>query len=205
MIENESEYAAVVPPENFTLAVVVEDVPSHCDFSVAETVAAWESLRAWVAGAPQPTAQTIQATCEGLVAGGLATGECRIDPSFVVPDLNDRVRPRVSCNETNTAVCLNDRFLVEVEWQDFQGNTGSGRATGLRTATPARSSSSAGQRGARGQGTGPPQQHGNFWVFYGSLTNVGFEITVTDTERVLQKTYTNSTGSFASIGDTSAF
>ena len=59
-----------------------------------ELVAGWETLRGWIAGLPQPTAASIQATCEALVAGSLAAGPCRIDPTFVIPDLDDRVRPR---------------------------------------------------------------------------------------------------------------
>ena len=55
IVENESEYAAAVPPENLTVGIVVEDVPSHCDFTEAEVVAAWETLRGWVAGQPQPS------------------------------------------------------------------------------------------------------------------------------------------------------
>jgi hypothetical protein len=61
---------------------------------VAETVAGWESLRDWVAGGPQPTAQDIQNTCQVLVANSLATGPCRIDPNFVIPPLSNRIRPR---------------------------------------------------------------------------------------------------------------
>ncbi|MEM7351058.1 MAG: hypothetical protein AAF657_09650 [Acidobacteriota bacterium] len=94
IVENESEYASVVAPENLTVAVAVEDTPSHCGFNEAELLAAWESLREWVSGAPQPTATSIQATCVDLENAGTAAGPCRIDPAFVIPDLDIRVRPR---------------------------------------------------------------------------------------------------------------
>ncbi len=94
IVENQSEYAAAVPAGNLTVAVVVEDSPSHCDFSDAEVLAAWEALRAWVAGSPQPTASSLQSDCEALVAASTAAGPCRIDPAFVVPDLDGRVPPR---------------------------------------------------------------------------------------------------------------
>ena len=55
LVENQSEYASVVPPENLTTAIVIEQDPSHAGFTEAETVAAWETLRGWVAGNPQPT------------------------------------------------------------------------------------------------------------------------------------------------------
>lgn len=91
VVENESEYAAVVPRSRLTTAVVVEAVPTHCGFTGAELVAGWESLRAWVDGGPKPTAASIAATCQQLLAFG---GPCRIDPGFVIPDMDSRVPPR---------------------------------------------------------------------------------------------------------------
>jgi photosystem II stability/assembly factor-like uncharacterized protein len=46
---------------------------------------------------------------------------------------------------------------------------------------------------------------GKFWVFYGSLTNVEFTLTVTDTLTGVVKTYFNAQGQLASVADTSAF
>lgn len=92
IVENESEYASVVPAGNLTTAVVVEAVASHCGFTAAETIASWEALRGWVAGAPQPTAAGIQALCTALAP--TVGGPCRIDPAFVIPDMDGRIRPR---------------------------------------------------------------------------------------------------------------
>lgn len=94
LVENESEYASVVPAENLTVAIVEEDEPSHCDFTDAELLAAWEALRGWVAATPQPTVETLQTDCEDLVTAGTAAGPCRFNPDFVIPDLDDRVPPR---------------------------------------------------------------------------------------------------------------
>jgi hypothetical protein len=94
IVENENFYASVVPAANLTTAIAVETTPTHCGFTSAETVAGWESLRAWVAGGPQPTAQDVQDTCQFLVANSLAMGPCRIDPNFVIPPLSNRIRPR---------------------------------------------------------------------------------------------------------------
>ena len=94
IVENESEYASLVPASNLTVAVAVEDTPSHCGFTEAELVASWEALRAWVAGAAQPTVAVIQADCEALANGGVAAGPCRFDPDFVIPEMNGRIRPR---------------------------------------------------------------------------------------------------------------
>jgi len=97
IVENESDYAAVVPASNLTTAIVVEATPSHCGFTDAEVVAGWESLRGWVAGAAQPSAASVQGTCQFLAAGGAGVpvaGPCRIDPSYVIGDMDVRVPPR---------------------------------------------------------------------------------------------------------------
>jgi hypothetical protein len=94
IVENENFYASVVPRSNLTTAIAVETTPTHCGFTAAETAAGWESLRAWVGGGAQPTAQDIQNTCEFFVADSLATGPCRINPNFVIPPLSNRIRPR---------------------------------------------------------------------------------------------------------------
>jgi pimeloyl-ACP methyl ester carboxylesterase len=91
-VENQGEYASVVPPENLTSAVVVEKIPTHCLFTPAEVFAAWEELRDWIDGGPQPTAADIQARCTSLKS--LLGGECRIDPGYQIPPFDSRVRPR---------------------------------------------------------------------------------------------------------------
>ncbi len=97
VVENESDYAAKVPGQSLTTAIAVEATPTHCGFTPAEAVAAWESLRAWVGGGGQPTAADIQTLCTQLPPS--VGGPCRIDPSFVVPNLDTRIRPRVEKGE----------------------------------------------------------------------------------------------------------
>ena len=92
VVENGSEYAAVVPAANLATAVAVEAVPSHCGFTPAEGVAAWQSLRGWVAGLPKPTPASIQGLCTVLAPA--FGGPCRIDPTFVIPDMDTRIPPR---------------------------------------------------------------------------------------------------------------
>jgi hypothetical protein len=96
IVENQSEYQGVVDAGNLTVGVAVETVPSHCGFSVAELVAGWESLRGWLAGAPQPTAASLQGTCQFIEAtqGTFFPGPCRIDPTFEIPDMDGRIAPR---------------------------------------------------------------------------------------------------------------
>jgi hypothetical protein len=86
----------VDPADKFTVAVAIEDVGTHCGNTPAELVASWESMRNWVAFGPaaQPTAASIQATCEFVALNPLTPGPCRIDPDFVIPDMDGRVAPR---------------------------------------------------------------------------------------------------------------
>jgi len=208
IVENQSEYASVVPASNLTVGILVEDTPTHCGFTEAETVSAWESLRGWVAGLPQPTVQDLQDTCNGIVAGGLAEGPCRYDPGFVIPDLNERVRQRDICVPGANTLCLGDdgRFRVQITWTDFDNNSGPGVTAGLSTEDsgsfwffdPANIEMVVKALDGR-------QNNGRLWVFYGSLTNVSFEMTVTDTESGLVRVYNNPPGNFASVGDTNAF
>ncbi len=46
--------------------------------------------------------------------------------------------------------------------------------------------------------------NGNYWVFYGALCNVEYEITVTDTLGGATRRYANPLGQFATVADTDA-
>jgi ELWxxDGT repeat protein len=111
------------------------------------------------------------------------------------------------CAPSSARLCLNGgRFAVEARWRDFQGKTGAGTAVPL----------SGGDTGyfwffsaanvevvlkvLDGRGV-----NGRFWVFYGALSNVEYELTVTDTETGTVKTYRNPSGRLASVADTGAF
>ena len=47
--------------------------------------------------------------------------------------------------------------------------------------------------------------NGHYWVFYGALSNVGYTVTVTDTQTGTVRSYENPSGTLASSADTSAF
>jgi len=82
-----------LPGTQLTSALVNESTPSHCGFTLAEGVAGWEALRAWMSGSAQPTAQTLQSTCGAATNAG-AAGPCRYDASISVPTFDSQVRPR---------------------------------------------------------------------------------------------------------------
>ena len=113
------------------------------------------------------------------------------------------------CQPDATTLCLNDgRFRVEAEWEDFAGHEGSGHA--------AQSSDDSGEfwffradnvellvKVIDGCGSSLDA----YWVFAAGLTNVGVQLTVTDTQSdVAPKIYDNEVGTnFAPILDSAAF
>ena len=93
-LENLGEYRQVMPADRLVAAVVDEDEPSHCGFSVGEAEAAWTSLLSWAGGGPQPTAADLQQSCVERVAAGVAEGPCRIESAAGVGDFDARRPPR---------------------------------------------------------------------------------------------------------------
>lgn len=82
-VENQQVLANLIAANQLTTAVVVEEEATHCGFTTAEGLAAWEGLQSWVDGSPQPTAQSIQDTCQ---LNNSDAGQCRYDPEFVIGD-----------------------------------------------------------------------------------------------------------------------
>lgn len=111
-----------------------------------------------------------------------------------------------ACDATSTSLCLQgDRFHVEVAWQDFQGATGSGQSFPLTADTGAFWFFHPANLELLVKVLDGRSVNGRFWVFYGALSNVGYTLTVTDTDTGVRKTYTNPLGSFGGRGDTDAF
>jgi hypothetical protein len=111
-----------------------------------------------------------------------------------------------ACVASATTLCLgSNRFRLSVLWESPSG--------AIRAAAPAPITANAGAfwffdssnlelvvKVLDGRSV-----NGKFWVFYGSLTNVEFTLTVTDTETGAVKTYFNAQGQLVSVADTSAF
>lgn len=90
---HQSVLRATLPATQLTSALVNEAKPTHCGFNTAEGVAAWEALRAWIAGGKQPSIANLQSGCQSAMTGGLA-GPCRIDPTLVPASFDSQVAPR---------------------------------------------------------------------------------------------------------------
>jgi ELWxxDGT repeat protein len=111
-----------------------------------------------------------------------------------------------ACQPSDTSLCLNgQRFRVEARWQDFEGHSGDGHAVALTPDTgyfwffdPKNVETIL--KVLDGQGV-----NGHFWVFYGGLSNLDYELTVTDTRTGLERRYFNLPGRFSSVGDIQGF
>ena len=103
-------------------------------------------------------------------------------------------------------LCLNqNRFRVDVTWRDFTGDTGVGEAVSLTSDTGYFWFFTEANIELIIKVLDGRQINGHFWVYYGALTNVQYTIRVTDTQTGQFKDYTNTLGSFGSVGDTEAF
>ncbi len=119
------------------------------------------------------------------------------------PDSGPRIRQlSLPC----PGLCLNgNRFRAEVSWRTPSGAEGTGTPIPLTGDTGAfwffqPSNYELAVKVLDGRGV-----NGHFWVFFGSLTNVEFDLTVTDMATGEQRTYHNPAGTMASRADTEAF
>ncbi len=110
------------------------------------------------------------------------------------------------CVASATTHCLQGgRFAVSVRWKDFQGNSGDGRTIPLTGDTGAFWFFGAENVELVLKVLDGRPLNGKFWVFYGALSSVEYEITVTDTATGDTRTYRNPSGRMASVADTGAF
>jgi len=109
------------------------------------------------------------------------------------------------CQPSDEVLCLDGHYQVEASWRDTQGNTGHGHAVSLTADTgtfwffdPANVEVVLKVLDGRGV-------NGHVWVFYGALSNVEYDLTVTDTDTGAARLYRNPPGRLASVADTLAF
>ena len=118
--------------------------------------------------------------------------------------LDNGPEPEV-CTPSASTLCLAaNRFAVSVTWKTGT-NTGSGTAVPLTADTGYFWFFGNSNIELMVKVLDARTINGRFWVFYGSLSNVEYTITVRDMQTGATKTYTNPPGNFGSVGDTQAF
>lgn len=113
--------------------------------------------------------------------------------------------PASPCTPSDTVLCLGDgRFRATVTWTDFDNRQGNGRSNPLSNDTGAFWFFEPSNLELMVKVIDGRDFNGNFWVFYGALSNVAFELTVEDLVTGNSASYSNPIGTFASEGDTLA-
>ena len=110
-----------------------------------------------------------------------------------------------ACVAGPNALCLGNRFRVEVTWRNGSGATGVGGAIPGVGSTGYFWFFEAENVELVVKVLDGAPLNGKFWVFYGSLSDVESWVKVTDTQTGKVKTYHNRPGSLANLADTSAF
>ena len=104
------------------------------------------------------------------------------------------------------ALCLLDgRFEVTAEWTKADGESGVATPLPGADATGTMWFFSPGNIELAVKALDGRSHNNAFWVFAAGLTDVDYQLTVTDTVAGVSKTYSNPSRPFCGLGDTSAF
>ncbi|HEY6051229.1 MAG TPA: IPT/TIG domain-containing protein, partial [Thermoanaerobaculia bacterium] len=113
------------------------------------------------------------------------------------------------CASSATVLCLNGgRFRVEARWRvtaPAEPRSGSGTGVPLTSDTGYFWFFSSSNIELVVKVVDGRAVNGKFWVFYGALSDVEYQITVTDLVTGAVKVYSNPAGTLASVADTNAF
>jgi hypothetical protein len=174
--------SAPVPPDDFDCRSIEFGTYEECEFS-NPSAGTWFLLADRFDGDGE---FQISATLLGTNGGG-GNGTCNPD--------------------TDTVCLLNDRFQAEIDWRDFEGNTGAGRVV--------TTSDDSGLLYFFGPNNWEflvkmvdacNSPFNSFWLFSAATTNVEYTLTITDTQTNTVKTYFNPLGNAAAaVTDTMAF
>ena len=139
-------------------------------------------------------------------------GQAGLAPSF--DRLQDEVRSGsasgsfafgAGCTPSATRLCFFDRFAAEVTWTDFSNLQGVGQKLELSGDSQAFWFFDPSNPELTLKMLDGTAINGSYWLFFGSLSNVAFELKITDMQMGVTRTWTNSSGTFASLGDVDAF
>lgn len=184
------------------------------EYRIAEGVSGgWTSWRAMPGGADRLTH-----VVDGLTPGERYTFEVRGANSehtgeSVADSLQLSSGPVSGCAADAgsagepTAVCLGaGRFRFEVTWESpHDGRTGAGMMRRLTDNTGVATFFDRDNVELVFKVLDGSEVNGRHWVFYGGLTDLGYTLTVTDTQTGETKSYRNEPGDLCGGGDTSAF
>ncbi|HXO19558.1 MAG TPA: hypothetical protein VOA87_06490, partial [Thermoanaerobaculia bacterium] len=115
---------------------------------------------------------------------------------------------RAACTADARTLCLLDsRFAVQVHWKNQHGGgaEGEGTAVPLSDKTGAFWFFEADNLELMLKMLDGRPLNGRFWIFFGALSDVEYQVTVTDTATSAQQVYLNPPGHTYGVTDTGAF
>ncbi len=116
-----------------------------------------------------------------------------------------RSAQRLDCVPDVLTLCIRDRYRVQIGFSDFSGTTGRGRAVELSDDTGAFWFFDDANLEVIVKVLDATGVNGHDWVFFASLSDTSFELSVSDLWTGDVRRYVNPLGSLASRGDTTAF
>lgn len=136
-------------------------------------------------------------------AGKTAAASIVAEEAVTEPLELETAAAAAACAPGPSDLCLDGRFRISLAWK-AQGKQGAGQAVPLTSDTGyfwffQQSNVEVIVKVLDGRAL-----NGHFWVFYGALTDVEYELTVVDTQTGKSVTYKNPAGRMASVADTSA-
>lgn len=116
-------------------------------------------------------------------------------------------RVRSPCElQTARDSCLDSgRFRVGVRWKDFAGGSGTGLSRTFTDSSGYMYFFDDANIEVMVKAVDGTLANGNFWIYYGALSNVEYWIVIEDTVTGLVREYHNPLGAFGSFGDVEAF
>ena len=156
-------------------------------------------------------------TLSATVTGTTERGDMVDVRSSDLPVTSDNTQlPPRSCVQDPTTMCVlnNGRFQVEVDWEDFDGNTGQGMVTSGQRFEDGGWFSFAALAGLLNPDgfdlflrmVNGCSTNGNYWATLIANTDIEYTLTVTDTQTNQSRVYGNPLGVVSpAITDTSAF
>jgi hypothetical protein len=147
----------------------------------------------------QESGEQHEGEVEATRDGWLVTWRLRLDPASGIYAR----RVRLDCG-TGAELCLGNRFRVTAHWQTRDGVSGDAQPLQLRGGSGSFWFFSPTNVELVVKVLDGRALNGSFWVFYGSLTDVEFDLEVRDAVTGAVRTYHNPGGRMASAADTEA-
>ncbi|MFN7961073.1 MAG: hypothetical protein U0002_07355 [Thermoanaerobaculia bacterium] len=139
-------------------------------------------------------------------AGSQAAADRLEEQSLELPAGPVEPRQTSACTPSQTRLCLADgMFFVEVDWQDFNGGSGTGRPVPATASGGYFTFFDPNNIELAVKLLDGTSLNGHYWVFYASLTSVEFTLRVRDAAGNVVATYHNPSGNMASVADVQAF